>query len=144
VFSKIVVGTDGSPTADIAVDRAVALARLSGATLHIVHAYRTVSGALSVPAAGAAVAADVGMSAALLRQSGEEAVEAAQARAEGVETQTHVQGGTPTDVMIAVAEEVGADLIVVGSKGMHRRILGSVPNSIAHNAPCDVLIAKTD
>jgi nucleotide-binding universal stress UspA family protein len=38
---------------------------------------------------------------------------------------------------------VDADVIVVGSKGMHRRILGSVPNSVAHKAPCAVLIVKT-
>jgi nucleotide-binding universal stress UspA family protein len=47
--------------------------------------------------------------------------------------------------MISVAEGVGADLIVVGSKGMKgaRRIIGSVPNSVAHRAPCHVLVAKT-
>ena len=46
---------------------------------------------------------------------------------------------------MAVAVEEGADLIVVGSKGMQgaRRVLGSVPNKISHHAPCDVLIVNT-
>jgi nucleotide-binding universal stress UspA family protein len=44
-----------------------------------------------------------------------------------------------------VAEEVGADLVVVGNRGMKgaRRVLGSVPNTIAHGATCSVLIADT-
>jgi nucleotide-binding universal stress UspA family protein len=48
-------------------------------------------------------------------------------------------------VIVRLADEVGADLIVVGSKGMQgtRRILGSVPNSVAHKAGCNVLVAKT-
>jgi nucleotide-binding universal stress UspA family protein len=47
--------------------------------------------------------------------------------------------------LISVAESVGADLIVVGSKGMKgaRRVIGSVPNSVAHRSPCHVMIAKT-
>ena len=48
------------------------------------------------------------------------------------------------DVILATAVEVGADLIVVGSKGMQRRYLGSVPNSVAHGAHCAVLVVKTD
>jgi nucleotide-binding universal stress UspA family protein len=53
--------------------------------------------------------------------------------------------GAPADAICEVAREVSADLIVVGNKGMQgiRRVLGSVPNSVAHQAPCDVLIAFT-
>jgi nucleotide-binding universal stress UspA family protein len=49
-------------------------------------------------------------------------------------------------VLISTAEEVGADLIVVGNRGMGgvaRFLLGSVPNRVAHHAPCAVLIAHT-
>ena len=48
--------------------------------------------------------------------------------------------------MVAVAARENADLIVIGSKGMQgrRRLLGSVPNKVSHQAPCDVLIVKTD
>ena len=52
---------------------------------------------------------------------------------------------TPPTSIISTADEVGADLIVVGSKGLRgtRRILGSVPNTVAHKAGCHVLIART-
>ena len=64
---------------------------------------------------------------------------------EGTKVESHAKVGSPADVVISVAEEVGADLIVVGSKGMRgaRRVIGSVPNRIAHRGPCHVLIAKT-
>ena len=54
--------------------------------------------------------------------------------------------GNADDVILAAAVDVGADLIVVGSKGMRgaRRYLGSVPNSVAHAARCAVLVVKTD
>jgi hypothetical protein len=44
-----------------------------------------------------------------------------------------------------VAEEVHADLIVVGNRGMRgaRRMLGSIPNHISHHAACDVLVVDT-
>ena len=53
--------------------------------------------------------------------------------------------GAPADAICEVATRVDADLIVVGNKGMRgvRRVLGSVPNSVAHQAPCAVLIAFT-
>jgi nucleotide-binding universal stress UspA family protein len=54
--------------------------------------------------------------------------------------------GDPADVLIDVAEETGADLIVVGNKGMTgaaRFLLGSVPNKITHHAPCNVLVVRT-
>jgi nucleotide-binding universal stress UspA family protein len=57
----------------------------------------------------------------------------------------HVACGSPADVLTELASKVGADLIVVGSKGMQgsRRLIGSIPNSVAHEAMCSVLIAKT-
>jgi nucleotide-binding universal stress UspA family protein len=64
---------------------------------------------------------------------------------DGLDIEIHAASGAPASVIVRVADEVGADLIVVGSKGMRgsRRIIGSVPNSVAHNAGCHVLIVKT-
>jgi len=64
----------------------------------------------------------------------------------GLKAEAHAAQGNADDVILATAAEVGADLIVVGSKGMRgaRRYLGSVPNSVAHGAHCAVLIVKTD
>ena len=52
--------------------------------------------------------------------------------------------GDPGDVIVALAERHRADLLVVGSIGMHRRLLGSVPNTVTHKAPCSVFVVKTD
>jgi nucleotide-binding universal stress UspA family protein len=62
---------------------------------------------------------------------------------DGLSIEQHAAEGDAADAIVTVAEQVDADVIVVGSKGMHRRILGSVPNSVAHKAPCAVLIVKT-
>ena len=54
--------------------------------------------------------------------------------------------GDPADAILDVAEQVNADLIVVGNKGMtgaKRFLLGSVPNKVSHHAPCSVIIIRT-
>jgi nucleotide-binding universal stress UspA family protein len=58
---------------------------------------------------------------------------------------THALPGDPAKAILTVAKEVGADLIVVGNKGMKGkgRFLGSVPNDVAHQASCAVLVAST-
>jgi nucleotide-binding universal stress UspA family protein len=71
---------------------------------------------------------------------------ASRARLAGVrEVQTHAGSGDPADVICGIAQQVSADLVIVGNKGMTgvRRVLGSVPNSVAHQAPCSVLIVST-
>lgn len=63
----------------------------------------------------------------------------------GLEPVLHSSYGGPVESIVRIAEEIDADLIVVGNKGMKgaRRVLGSIPNSVAHTAPCSVLIADT-
>ena len=71
---------------------------------------------------------------------------AAPARAAGVVVNIYSRQGDPADAILDVAEERGADLIVVGNKGMtgaKRFLLGSVPNKVSHHAPCSVLIIRT-
>jgi nucleotide-binding universal stress UspA family protein len=68
------------------------------------------------------------------------------ARAAGVNARTHARQGDPADVIVELAEERSADLIIVGNKGMtgaKRFLLGSVPDKISHHAPCSVLIVRT-
>jgi nucleotide-binding universal stress UspA family protein len=60
--------------------------------------------------------------------------------------ETFAREGDPADAILDVAEEKGADLIVVGNKGMtgaRRFLLGSVPNKVSHHAPCNVMIVRT-
>ena len=139
MYSTIVVGTDGSHTAQRAVAEAAGIARKTGATVHLVTAYLLRPGAMAL-AAGATLG-DTDVEA--LAKDAAEVLARASRGLEDLPVQPHALGGAAADVIVAVAEEEKADLIVVGSKGMNRRILGSVPNSVAHNAPCTVLIVKT-
>jgi len=145
VFDNIVVGTDGSETAAMAVRVAADLAKLHDSVLHLVNAYKIPSGGVAVVGAGAMAAADPTLSSAALKSSSEKTLAEAARIAEGAKIETHAVVGSPADMVIQVAEAVGADIIVVGSKGMQgaRRMIGSVPNSVAHRAPCHVLVAKT-
>jgi nucleotide-binding universal stress UspA family protein len=146
VFSRIVVGTDGSKTAAEAVRQAVELAKLAGARLSIVSAYAPVPKRRlerEQEGAPADVQYEIGP-----REDVNLVLEAAAASAkkEGLEVQTHPVEGDPAEAILEVAEESDADLIVVGNKGMtgaRRFLLGSVPNNISHHAPCDVMIVRT-
>jgi len=64
-------------------------------------------------------------------------------RDEGIECATRTGKGDPAKTLVELAESSGADLLVIGNKGMHRRVLGSVPNSVTHRAGCSVLVVKT-
>jgi nucleotide-binding universal stress UspA family protein len=140
MFNTIVVGTDGSNTADKAVARAAELARLTGASLHVVSAYTPTAarvvgeGSSGEYSVGPDFKVDAVLSGALDRL-----------KAEGIEIQAHGPKGDPGDAIVEIAVREGADLIVLGSRGMQgaRRILGSVPNKVSHKAPCDLLIVQT-
>jgi nucleotide-binding universal stress UspA family protein len=146
VFTRIVVGTDGSETAAEAVRQAVDLAKLAGAQLSIVSAYEPVSKRRlegEQQDAPADVQYEIGP-----REDVNLVLDAAAvaAKKEGVEVQTHPVEAPPSDAILNVAEETKADLIVVGNKGMtgaRRFLLGSVPNNVSHHAPCSVIIVRT-
>jgi nucleotide-binding universal stress UspA family protein len=146
VFTRIVVGTDGSETAGEAVRQAVDLAKLAGAQLSIVSAYAPLS-ERQVKEEQAAAPADVQYEIGP-RENVNLVLNAAAAAAktEGIEVQTHPVEGDPAEAILKVAEETKADLIVVGNKGMtgaRRFLLGSVPNKVSHHAPCSVIIVRT-
>jgi nucleotide-binding universal stress UspA family protein len=145
MFSKIVVGTDGSDSASGAVALAVDIAQQTGATLHIVSAYKDADTSIAVAHAGVVAVPDSTLTAEVIKRASEELLADATKEAGRVPVQTHSLPGAPADVLISAAEGVDADLIVVGSKGMKgpRRLLGSVPNSVTHRARCHVMIAKT-
>jgi nucleotide-binding universal stress UspA family protein len=143
MFKSIVVGTNGTDTADIAVSRAVELAKLTGATLHVVSAYEPAParvGGSQPPAEAAewAITPHFKVDAVLDRATDI-------AKGGGIEIEVHGPKGDAASAILSVAEEADADLIVLGSKGMQgaRRVLGSVPNKVSHHAPCDLLIVQT-
>jgi nucleotide-binding universal stress UspA family protein len=64
-------------------------------------------------------------------------------RGDGIDCSTLVDEGDPAEVLVRLATECDADVLVIGNKGMHRRVLASVPNTVSHKAPCSVLVVKT-
>jgi nucleotide-binding universal stress UspA family protein len=139
----IVVGTDGSETAKQAVNEAVRLAKALDSELHVVTAFRALRGARITGAPEGAAKVWAPLPDDKARAIIEEA--AAALRIAGVEGTTHLVEKDPAEAVLEVADEVGADLIVVGSQGMAgaKRLLGSVPNKISHEAHCNVLIVST-
>jgi nucleotide-binding universal stress UspA family protein len=146
MFKSIVVGTDGSDTAREAVREAIRLASAVGASIELVSAFEPITGR-SERGRPPDVPHDVEWTVnpreqvdATLREAGE-TVERA-----GVPVECYAREGDPADAILDVAEERGADLIVIGNKGMtgaKRFLLGSVPNKVSHHAPCSVLIIRT-
>jgi nucleotide-binding universal stress UspA family protein len=143
MIQTITVGTDGSDTASKAVDFALDIAEKFGAKVVVASSYRPVSEDR-------------------LRREQKDAPEDIQwsinptedvdnalrsveekARSRGLEVMSEAREGDPADVLCDIAEQHDSDLLVVGNKGMQRRVLGSVPNSVSHKAPCSVIIVKT-
>jgi nucleotide-binding universal stress UspA family protein len=142
---SIVVGTDGSDTAALAVDEAVRLAKALGAEIRIVSAYEPLRGANIKGAPEGAAKVWAPLPDTLVNATLEQA--AAKVRTSGVKVETHAVEKDPADALLEVAADVAASLIVVGSQGMHgakRFVLGSVPNKVSHHARCNVLIVSTD
>ena len=125
----IVVGTDGSASAELAVDRAGELAKALGVSLHVVMVLESAGDPKRTAAVGEKVVAD----------------SSERLEARGVTVQTHLRAGSAPAELTKIAEAEGAQMIVVGNRGMSgpRRILGSVPNDLSHYARCGVLIVPT-
>lgn len=146
MFNSIVAGTDGSSRSRHAVSVAMELARVHGAKLHLVRAFRPTLQTAAL-AAGDAMMALAPTTDAEIHAQVEDELErlAAEIERDGVAVQTFACPQSAASAILSVAAHQEADLIVVGSKGMHgaRRVLGSVPNSIAHQATCAVMIVPT-
>jgi nucleotide-binding universal stress UspA family protein len=147
IYTKIVVGTDGSATASQAVLHAARLAKATGATLHVVHAFNAMPPMSTFGADFGVVPASMGLTEVADTGAGEVLERAvATARTEGVSVEAHPRTGDAASALLETAELVGADLLVVGNKGMsgvRRFLLGSVPNKVSHHCPCNLLIVNT-
>jgi nucleotide-binding universal stress UspA family protein len=145
-YTKVLVGTDGSPSSFRAVEKAAALAADTGATLIIASAYQPLSdrdrqratqelGDAAYKVMGANPAEDA------LREA---KTIAKKAGAEKIETTA--EAGDPVDVLVALIDGRKIDLCIIGNRGLNSlagRLLGSVPANISHRAACDVLIVHT-
>ena len=121
MIEKVLVGTDGSTTAQKAVERAVSVAVSANARLTI----------LSVGPDGDRIAKE----AASLYEDA------------GIEIEACGAVGEPASALVAEAEMGDYDLMVTGNKGLTglRRLapVGKVPSKVAHHLPCSLLVVKT-
>ncbi|HXH97401.1 MAG TPA: universal stress protein [Gaiellaceae bacterium] len=143
-MARILLATDGSPSAESATREAVELARATGWPL-------TIATVWHLPVTGFAyeplvVVPDVEEA---VRESARDALGSAAetARAAGVEPDTVLLDGVPADEICALAEARDATLIVIGSHGwgaVRRLLFGSVSAAVLHHAPCPVLVVRGD
>jgi len=140
MFHKILLATDFSPNADAALALAIDLALQGPKSLEIVHAYRTgvivlppPLELLGLPPSGPTLDH---LDAALESR-------AQRARERGLRVDARTLVGEPTEAIGDHARETGADLIVIGARGLgllDRVLVGSVAAKIIRHAPCPVLV----
>jgi nucleotide-binding universal stress UspA family protein len=141
MYSRIVVGTDGTDRSLIAVDHAARLAAAFAAELHVVAAASPSAATNKSPTS---VPAEIALSDASAKAAAKIGHDAS--KRHGVRVVEHPRVGEPASVLMAVAEAIDADLIVVGNKSMTghiRQFTGSVPSRLAHQASRPVLIVHT-
>lgn len=132
MVKKILVGTDTSASADLAVRHAAELARSYGAALTVLYVRAFDDGRDVVDPR---VAADP-----------DGYLKALSARLGGLPVTTRRERGDPAETICRIAEEERADVIVVGNRGTHgkrRSFVHSVPANVARHSPCSVLIVDT-
>jgi nucleotide-binding universal stress UspA family protein len=138
--APIIVGTDGSETATAAVDEAIRLAAALGQPLHIVSAYRPLpkGGGSGLPAEFS-LHSDSQVQAILDESQ-------ARARVKGLTATVHARTGDPAEVLLDIAGELEAGLVIVGNKGIgsvKRFVLGNVPSKVVHHSPCSTYVVHT-
>lgn len=137
----VITGTDGTEGADRAVVVAARVAFAMGEPLVIVCAHRDVEAERVGPAGDENYLAP----SAHAQLVAENAAKAATAAYPELEVRTRAEEGKPVDVILSLAEELDATLIVVGNRRVQgiSRVLGSIASDISRQAPCDVYIAHT-
>ncbi len=148
VYETILVGTDGSETALVAVDRAADLASRVQARLVMVSAFHAAP-ETRVEAERRGAPADI-VRAINGKEEVDKVLAGAKHRAEArgaSDVVTMAVEGSASDVLLNMAEKVDASVIVVGSVGLtgaKRFLMGSVPSRVTHYAEVDVLVVRTD
>ncbi len=131
-MNKILVGTDTTASADLAVQDAAELARARGAELLVLYV---------APEEGLRSVVDPGKAA-----SPESYLAGLSKRFEGITTSTRTEQGDPAERICQVAADEGADTIVVGNRGVHGswwRVRDSIPNLVLRHSPCSVYVVDT-
>jgi nucleotide-binding universal stress UspA family protein len=152
--TKILLTTDGSSEAELAARTAVDLSQQTNSELHVIHVWDIATTALLYPEAtdpegvelpDPILVEDLERSA---EQRGREVLDAEVERvrsADGTVAQAHLMMGDAAREIIHLAEDLGAGLVVMGSRGrggIRRALLGSVSDSVVRHAHCPVLVVR--
>ena len=141
-MNAIVVGTDGSPGAEVAVQKVIELVRGTGATIHLVCAFPAPSTLERIGMTARQEPTDLrGVAYDVLARDERRFSEA------GFTVEKHAREGDPAHAIIDVAGEQKADLIAVGARGttaLRRFMLGSVSSKLSHHAPTSLLIVRDE
>jgi universal stress protein A len=141
-MKTILVPTDFSPHSEKALEFAEELAKLAGAKINLLHCYQINVGGISPY--GITIPDDLNRE---IREAAEKKVEDLERKvaAEGIEVESHVRPQYPSEAVTDLAKEIGADLIVMGTRGatgLKHIFLGSVAERTLRIAPCPVLTVK--
>ena len=150
--TMILLGIDGSEEATLAAQTAIDLANKTGSELHVV--YARIPPYSRAFYEGYEEGVDVG---AYLQDESEELTRRGQGlldeqvrkikAAGGNVAQAHLREGKPEAEITALAEEIGAGLIVIGSRGLgglRRAMMGSVSDAVVRHAHCPVLVVRKE
>jgi len=140
MLSTVAVGTDGSATAAAAVEAAAEIAQRFDAKLILLSASQKSAQPVSLGGPSVEIQWAVDKDSRVREMLHRTELDL---RDRKIDCTSLVDEGDPADVLTRLAEECEADLLVIGNRGMHRRVLGSVPNSVTHKAPCSVYVVKT-
>src|SRR5215204_6985803 len=150
--TKILLSTDGSKGATLAAETAAKIAEETGSELHVVYVRRR---RRVPPHPGDYVGPEVAehrlqREAEFLEREGLQLLDAQVAQIEAAGSsvaQAHLQEGKPDREIVTLGEELGAGLIVVGSRGrggLRRALMGSVCDSVVRHAHCPVLVVRKE
>jgi nucleotide-binding universal stress UspA family protein len=138
--TTILLATDGSREAELAATTASDLAKSTGSELHVIHV------GPFMPMLFSTMEDEPARMAREARKTLDDAVGRLEA-AGGEVAQAHLKVGGPSEEIVALAEELGAGLIVMGNRGrggVRRALMGSVSDSVVRHAHCPVLVVRAD
>ncbi len=145
--TKVLLATDGSEEATLAATTAADIAEKTGSELHLVHARQMALFVDESPTERMEVTKSMEQT---LKEAAQRVLDAQVEqimRAGGNVTQTHIRLGRPDKEIVALANELNAGLIAMGSRGMsgiRRALMGSVSDSVVRHAHCPVLVVRKE
>jgi nucleotide-binding universal stress UspA family protein len=149
--TKVLLATDGSEEAELASKTAADLAKSTGSELHVVYVWEPANPYVDAVELAGDEPVNPGLDAELRRNFERRAREMLDAETERVQAaggtvaQAHLRLGKADREVVALAEEIGVGLIVVGSRGrggVRRALMGSVSDSVVRHAHCPVLVVR--